>query len=33
MLKTFKILNPCKLFPYVGIKKCRDKEHNINIRI
>ena len=24
--RTFQILNSCKLFPYVGIKKCRDKE-------
>ena len=25
-LRTFQILNSCKLFPYVGIKKCCDKE-------
>ena len=33
MLRTFQILNSCKLFPYVSIKKCRDKEmskYNIN---
>ena len=34
MLRTFKILNSCRLlFPYVGKKKCRDKEmseYNIN---
>ena len=33
ILRTFQILNSCKLFRYVGIKKCRGKEmfeYNIN---
>ena len=33
MLRTFQILGSCKLFPYVGIKNCRDKElseYNLN---
>ena len=33
MLRTSQILNLCKLFPYVDIEKCRDKEmseNNIN---
>ena len=32
-LKAFQILNSCKLFPYVGIEKFREKEiseYNMN---
>ena len=34
ILRTFQILNSCKLIPYVGIRKCRDKEmseYNFNL--